>query len=135
MFWSDLKLDLKLRHHSEHYWKKKPFLICKTTVRRYWKVENFDYVRSNSKNFRSKSNIKIKNRCNLGRIRSTPRTKPLIVRKPTMAPNRIFVLCCTRLRETICQNWKSDSIYSFWSRTFQEYLYRHKFTIINDTNR
>ena len=87
-------------------------------VRRYWKVENFDYVSSHSKNFWFKLTNKIKNRCKFWRIMSTPRTKLWPDRKPTMASNSIFVRHFTWLQETICSNWKRDSLYSFLSRTF-----------------
>ena len=99
--------------------KERCFWFAKTPVRCYWKVENFDTSSLIlSKNCRSKLTGKIKNRCKFWRIRSTPQTKPCLVRKPTMASNRIFVPRFTWLRETKCPNWKIDSLCSFWSRTF-----------------
>ena len=116
---------------TECFWKRTLPVICKNPVRHYWKIKNFSYLSSHSKNFWSKLTNKIENRCKFWRTRSTPRTKPWLVRKPTMASNRIFVLCFTWLREMICPNWKIESIV-FGVERFHENLYGRKFTNIND---
>ena len=102
------------------FWKRAWFFICRIPVRRYWKVKNFHYVSSYSKHFRSKLTKKIKNSCKFWRIRSSSQTKPWLVRKPTMSSNRIFVPHFVWLREIICLNWRRDSLYKFWSRTFPQ---------------
>ena len=62
------------------------------------------------------------------RIRSTPQTKPYVMRKPKVPSSRIFLSSLTWLRETICPNWKRNSRVG----RFHEYLCGRKFTINND---
>ena len=119
---------LSLQIHSKSCWsylttlstfeKGVAYNLQKNPVRHYWKVKNFDYVNLHSKNFWSKFTNKIKNRCKFWRSSSTPWTKSWLVRKSTVASNRIFVPRFKWLREAICPNSKRDCFYSFWSRTF-----------------
>ena len=75
------------------------FNLQKNPVRRYRKVENFDYICSHSKKFQSKLTNKIKSRCKFWRIRSTSRAKPCLVKKlATKSKRRIFVKLFTWIR-------------------------------------
>ena len=83
------KLSRKLHRKSCWSYRTPPsafekrilFLICKGPVRRYWKVEDFDYVCFYSKTFWSTLTNKIKNRCKFWRIKSNPLTKLRLVKK------------------------------------------------------
>ena len=92
---NSFQTSLRLSHHSEHFWKRKLFLICK----------NPSYT------LLKKLKILIDaNRCKSWRIKSPPRTKTWFVSKPKVAPDRIFAPRLMWLWEKMWPNWKTYSL-------------------------